>query len=96
ICAWDGCGMDLQDDACAPSAIRQHLKDHHFCGNTPSSKDRIACKWGGNCNREPMQWENISKHIAEYHLKSMARTCPYCGRSFARSDTLQRHLRSGG
>ena len=43
-----------------------------------------------------MQWENLGKHIAECHIKSMKRVCAVCGGCFARSDTLKRHSQSGG
>ncbi|KAI0360598.1 hypothetical protein OH77DRAFT_701599 [Trametes cingulata] len=96
LCAWDGCGLHVGDDVCAPGLIKKHLRECHFHGNTPSAKDRVACKWGGNCTREPMQWENIPKHIAECHVKSMTRYCLDCGGNFARPDTLKRHKDSGG
>ncbi|OJT01734.1 hypothetical protein TRAPUB_7790 [Trametes pubescens] len=91
-CEWDGCNQPLGENSCA--GVRRHLRDHHFRGNPPSAKDLVQCKWAG-CRREAMQWENIPKHVAECHTKSMTRTCSSCGDSFARSDTLKRHKEAG-
>ncbi|KAI0646380.1 hypothetical protein C8Q79DRAFT_666199 [Trametes meyenii] len=93
-CEWGGCGAFLDDSSCA--GVRRHLKECHFNGNPPAGKDPLTCQWGSSCRRDPMQWENVPKHIAECHLKSMARTCSRCGGTFARSDTLKRHIESGG
>ncbi|KAI0635250.1 hypothetical protein C8Q77DRAFT_1156564 [Trametes polyzona] len=92
-CEWEGCEMILPD--AEPKTIRRHLKDCHFADKAPSAKTMVVCRWGGNCRREPMQWENLAKHIAECHTKTMTRVCVYCGDSFARSDTLKRHSESG-
>lgn len=92
-CEWDGCNQLLAENSC--SGVRRHLRDHHYKGNPPSAKDLVQCKWGGSCRREPMQWENLPKHISECHTKSMTRICAVCGDSFARSDTLKRHKAAG-
>lgn len=94
ICLYDGCGALLHDPSC--SGVRRHLRDCHFRGHPPSSKALVPCRWGGGCRSEPMQWENLGKHIAECHIKSMKRVCAVCGGCFARSDTLKRHSQSGG
>ncbi|KAH9896944.1 hypothetical protein C8Q73DRAFT_664607 [Cubamyces lactineus] len=89
-CEWaGGCGQTIANGA--PAGIRGHLKDHHFTGGAPAAKDMLQCLWGSECRRDPMQWENIPKHIAECHLKTMRRQCGDCGADFARSDTLTRH-----
>lgn len=93
MCEWDGCNQPLGDNTCA--GVRRHLRDHHYKGKPPSAKDPVQCKWGGSCRRDPMQWENIPKHISECHTKTMTRFCALCGDSFARSDTLKRHKEAG-
>lgn len=92
-CEWDGCNQLLGDNSCA--GVRRHLRDYHYKGKPPSAKDSVECKWGGSCRRDPMQWENIPKHISECHTKTMQRECELCGDSFARSDTLKRHKEAG-
>ncbi|KAI0659226.1 hypothetical protein C8Q70DRAFT_128903 [Cubamyces menziesii] len=89
-CQWaGGCGETITGGT--PANIRGHLKDRHFMGAAPTAKTMLCCKWGDDCRRDPMQWENIPKHIAECHLKTMRRQCGDCGADFARSDTLTRH-----
>ncbi|KAI0826536.1 hypothetical protein BC628DRAFT_1338786 [Trametes gibbosa] len=92
ICEWDDCGMVL-DGSCP--GVRQHLKQHHFQGVTPASGEQIVCRWGGRCRREPMKWENVPKHVAECHTKSMMKVCDGCYVSFSRGDALKRHRESG-
>lgn len=88
-CQWAGCTVQL-DDLSHPG-IRRHFRTHH-----PVSRGQtVHCTWGGPCRSEPMLFENIPKHIAECHLKSMAQQCPTCGNTFARKDTLKRHQTAG-
>ncbi|KAI9063553.1 hypothetical protein FKP32DRAFT_678622 [Trametes sanguinea] len=94
-CQWDGCGLQLGNVTLR--GVREHLREHHFRNRSPplSGKDMIECRWGGNCGRDKMQWENLPKHLAECHFRSMTRICDQCGGSFARGDTLRRHQESG-
>ncbi|KAJ3012091.1 hypothetical protein NUW54_g1974 [Trametes sanguinea] len=94
-CQWDGCGLQLGNVTLR--GVREHLREHHFRNRSPplSGKDMIECRWGGNCGRDKMQWENLPKHLAECHFRSMTRVCDQCGGSFARGDTLRRHQESG-
>ncbi|KAI0336870.1 hypothetical protein GY45DRAFT_1332898 [Cubamyces sp. BRFM 1775] len=88
-CEWaGGCGEMIAIGS--PASIRGHLKEVHFAA-PPASKAMMCCQWGHDCKRDPMQWENIPKHIAECHTKTMRRQCGDCGADFARSDTLTRH-----
>ncbi|KAL7284133.1 hypothetical protein ACG7TL_001414 [Trametes sanguinea] len=95
-CQWDRCGQQLSNVTLR--GVREHLRERHFKDRAPpmSGKDLIECRWGGNCGRDKMQWENLPKHIAECHFRSMTRVCEQCGGSFARGDTLRRHQESGG
>lgn len=88
-CQWHGCTIELDD--ISHSGIRRHFRDFH--GQARGSM--VRCKWGGACRSEEMLYDNIAKHIAECHLKSMRTTCKSCGNSFARNDTLKRHLNAG-
>ena len=88
-CEWEGCDITL-DDLSHPG-IRRHFRAYH-----PVSRGQmVRCTWGGPCRSEPMLFENIPKHIAECHLKSMAQECPDCHNIFARKDTLKRHQNAG-
>ncbi|KAH9852555.1 hypothetical protein C2E23DRAFT_859887 [Lenzites betulinus] len=93
ICEWEGCGRALDDDTCR--GVRSHLKQYHCNGISPAAGTMLRCMWGGRCRREPMKWENMPKHVAECHTKSMMRVCDYCRVSFSRGDALKRHLEAG-
>lgn len=88
-CQWKDCTIELDD--LSHSGIRRHFRDYH---NMPRGS-MIRCEWGSNCRSEEMLYDNIAKHIAECHLKSMRTACKSCGNSFARNDTLKRHLNAG-
>ena len=88
-CQWEGCTVIL-DDLSHPG-IRRHFRDFHRV----TRGQQVRCAWGGNCRSEAMLYENIPKHIAECHLKSMAQPCPNCHNVFARKDKLKRHLTAG-
>ncbi|KAI0746861.1 hypothetical protein C8Q80DRAFT_802445 [Daedaleopsis nitida] len=89
-CQWGNCDVVLDDQS--HSGLRRHFREFH---NNPRGT-QTRCIWGQGCRSETMLFENIPKHIAECHLKTMKEHCPGCGNSFARKDTLKRHLSSGG
>ncbi|EPS96493.1 hypothetical protein FOMPIDRAFT_1053283 [Fomitopsis schrenkii] len=94
-CIWDGgiCGITLDD--LSPSGVIRHLKAYHFNhpANPWENKKRGVCRWGcEECGSGEMNYESLGKHIASVHLRSTARPCTVCGRQFARTDTLSRHL----
>ncbi|KAI0635248.1 hypothetical protein C8Q77DRAFT_691832 [Trametes polyzona] len=91
-CEWNACGIALPD--AQHKTIRRHLKECHFPDNAPSATTMVVCRWGENCRREPMRWENLAKHIVESHTTPKV-ICRDCGTSFARRDTLKRHVYSG-
>ncbi|KAI0711187.1 hypothetical protein C8T65DRAFT_647823 [Cerioporus squamosus] len=88
-CQWDTCEVILDD--ISHGGLRRHFRDHH---HAPRG-ERMRCKWGSCCRSEEMLFENIPKHIAECHLKSMAQRCPWCYGTFARKDSLKRHQNAG-
>ncbi|TBU28518.1 hypothetical protein BD311DRAFT_865456 [Dichomitus squalens] len=89
ICEWRGCNVQLDD--LSHAGIRRHFRAYH----AQPRGSTLRCQWGVNCRSEEMLFDNIAKHIAECHLKSMKRECSTCGNSFARNDTLKRHLNAG-
>ncbi|RPD65603.1 hypothetical protein L227DRAFT_216263 [Lentinus tigrinus ALCF2SS1-6] len=88
-CEWEGCEVILDD--ISHGGLRRHFRDYH---HAPRG-DRLRCKWGNCCRSEEMLFENIPKHIAECHVKSMTQRCMYCNGTFARKDTLKRHQTAG-
>ncbi len=88
-CQWDSCEVILDD--VSHSGLRRHFRDFH---HAPRG-ERMRCRWGSCCRSEEMLFENIPKHIAECHVKSMAQRCPWCNGNFARKDTLKRHQNAG-
>ncbi|KAI0764885.1 hypothetical protein C8Q74DRAFT_1006650 [Fomes fomentarius] len=88
-CQWDGCAIELDD--ITHGGLRRHFRDRHY----QARGTLTHCVWEQNCRSERMLFENIPKHIAECHLKSMKQECPGCHGVFARKDTLKRHITSG-
>ncbi|KAI1798131.1 hypothetical protein LXA43DRAFT_10411 [Ganoderma leucocontextum] len=88
-CQWKDCPIELDD--LSHSGIRRHFREYH---NMPRGST-VRCEWEPSCRSEAMLYDNIAKHIAECHLKSMKTACKACGNMFARNDTLKRHLDAG-
>ncbi|KAH9941317.1 uncharacterized protein BXZ73DRAFT_18755, partial [Epithele typhae] len=84
------CNVAL-DDLSHPG-VRRHFRTHHADAGARGTQSE--CRWGP-CRAEKMLFENIPKHIAECHLKSMKEHCEHCGNAFARRDTLRRHMNTG-
>ncbi|EED81381.1 predicted protein [Postia placenta Mad-698-R] len=95
-CRWGSpCSVRLTDLSAA--GIAWHLKQYHFDNefNAWHDRRRGVCMWlkdNGSCSTE-LLYEGFGKHVASVHLKSIARTCPQCGRKYSRIDALQRHMR---
>ncbi|KIJ08339.1 hypothetical protein PAXINDRAFT_102608 [Paxillus involutus ATCC 200175] len=91
-CQWaaDGtwCGALVQGDR---REVMLHLNEKH---GIPLTGDKVPqmCLWQG-C-RSSMRRESIARHIVAVHMKERVH-CAKCGSSFARNDSLQRHLRGG-
>ena len=94
ICEWHDngppCNVMLYSSGDLKHSVSQHL--HRFHNFLPSSgKSTQKCLWRG-CLKELKQ-ESIARHIVSVHLRA-AVTCHACGTSFARQDSLRRHMRN--
>ena len=78
------------DMGCLKHAIAQHLQRAHNLGSS-SGKLTLKCKWVG-CSKE-LKLESFVRHVLTVHLR-VATACKGCGTTFARSDSLQRHMRN--
>ncbi|GBE89050.1 hypothetical protein SCP_1500520 [Sparassis crispa] len=90
-CHWDGdCDVTLDD--VTPSGIERHIREVHLRGNW-NRQVRGACTWvvgDRPCERKMMQG-GYGKHVASIHLQSTAVVCDVCGKTYCRSDVLQKH-----
>ncbi|KAF8842329.1 hypothetical protein BDN67DRAFT_965851 [Paxillus ammoniavirescens] len=71
--------------------VMLHLNEKHGIPLT-GDKTPQTCLWQG-C-RSTMQRESIPRHIVAVHMKERVH-CTKCRSSFARNDSLQRHLKGG-
>lgn len=90
-CQWgQRCGVELDDLTAA--GIARHLKEYHV--HDWDSRARGRCEWHGSpCTNSTMYYASFGKHIASVHLGATARPCDKCGETFARADTLDRHMK---
>lgn len=89
-CRWGtGCGAILHN--LTPTAISNHLKEHHF--EFWDDRARGQCQWEGTSCRNGMDmyFGSFGKHVACVHLRSTTEKCRYCGETFSRPDVLVRH-----
>ncbi|KAF9219953.1 hypothetical protein BS17DRAFT_363923 [Gyrodon lividus] len=93
-CQWshDGasCGTFLAGNK---REIALHLRDADAIPLQGNTKKPQKCLWKG-C-RKTMHKESIARHILAVHMKETVH-CARCKSSFARNDSLQRHLRGTG
>lgn len=90
-CQWGKrCGVELDDLTAA--GIARHLKEYHV--QDWDNRARARCEWHGSpCTNSTMYYASFGKHIASVHLGATARPCDKCGETFARADTLDRHMK---
>ncbi|KAJ7465439.1 hypothetical protein B0H11DRAFT_2049986 [Mycena galericulata] len=79
---WPGCHVMVST---VPGALWMHLKSMHGV----LEGGRVSCLWAG-CS-ETMRSSSLVQHVKSVHLHWRV-ICPSCGESFAREDTLKRHL----
>ncbi|KAI0484013.1 hypothetical protein GGR56DRAFT_4567 [Xylariaceae sp. FL0804] len=48
-----------------------------------------------NCNKKFVRKTDLQRHNQSVHMKERSHKCDYCGRMFARKDTLRRHMEDG-
>ncbi|KAF8558117.1 hypothetical protein OG21DRAFT_1481652 [Imleria badia] len=95
MCGWcDNNGLPCNASYPPGENLKHHIAQHLYeVHNLVSSggKSTQKCRWRG-CTKELKQ-ESIVRHILTVHLHVSA-TCKACGTSFARTDSLQRHVRN--
>ncbi|KAL4062893.1 hypothetical protein J3A83DRAFT_1498576 [Scleroderma citrinum] len=92
VCQWvdevKPCGAIIRGDK---RDIASHLYERHDI-SPGLHKMQQQCRWL-LCSKV-MRKESILRHILAVHLRERARCSCGCGLSFARNDSLRRHLRS--
>ncbi|KAI0181868.1 hypothetical protein GGR52DRAFT_526598 [Hypoxylon sp. FL1284] len=48
-----------------------------------------------DCNKKFVRKTDLQRHNQSVHMKEKSHRCDYCGRMFARKDTLRRHMEDG-
>ncbi|KAI9566835.1 hypothetical protein HD554DRAFT_2112979, partial [Boletus coccyginus] len=81
------CGMRVVADR---RNVIKHLRDHDI--RPGEDKARQRCFWE-SCTMT-LNKESLVRHILTVHLKEGVK-CAECGLSFAREDSLKRHLKGG-
>lgn len=95
-CKWlRGGGVTCEEHVAADRrGVVEHLQQAH--GMRPGEeKIRQKCSWE-DC-QTTLNKESLARHILTVHLKEGKERihCPECGQSFAREDSLKRHLKGG-
>ncbi|KAJ6551957.1 hypothetical protein B0H19DRAFT_1378548 [Mycena capillaripes] len=84
MCEWNNCGKLLST---ADGALRGHLRDMHGV-----ETGKVHCCWTGCLSNKPMDAKSILSHLKSNQHLRWSLHCPLCFESFAREDTLNRHL----
>ncbi|KAF8608773.1 hypothetical protein BDV93DRAFT_207549 [Ceratobasidium sp. AG-I] len=68
--------------------LRGHLRSH-------TEERPFICEWP-NCNKGFARQHDCKRHYALHNAKPNQHVCDGCGKTFSRTDALNRHLRSDG
>ncbi|KAK3397160.1 hypothetical protein B0T20DRAFT_250906 [Sordaria brevicollis] len=68
---------------------KAHLETHE-----PNRDYPFPCQEAG-CTKKFVRKTDLQRHHQSVHLKERSHKCDYCGRLFARKDTLRRHMEDG-
>ncbi|RMY33959.1 hypothetical protein D0865_14315 [Hortaea werneckii] len=84
-CQCDQCGKLFQRSY----NLKAHLETHD-----PNRPQPNPCQYPG-CNKRFVRRTDLVRHEQSVHLKMRNFICPLCNSSFARKDTLRRHVDDG-
>uniref|UniRef100_A0A0B7JTX5 C2H2-type domain-containing protein n=2 Tax=Bionectria ochroleuca TaxID=29856 RepID=A0A0B7JTX5_BIOOC len=84
-CTIDGCGKFFSRSY----NFKSHLETHDDKREYP-----FPCK-EPNCTKKFVRKTDLQRHHQSVHTKERNHKCDFCGRMFARKDTLRRHMEDG-
>ncbi|KAK3109348.1 hypothetical protein LTR53_017494 [Teratosphaeriaceae sp. CCFEE 6253] len=84
-CSCERCGKLFQRSY----NLRAHMETHD-----PRRAQPHSCQYPA-CNKRFVRRTDLLRHEQSVHLKSREHMCPLCSTSFARKDTLRRHVDDG-
>ncbi|KAI0394562.1 hypothetical protein F5Y17DRAFT_246182 [Xylariaceae sp. FL0594] len=84
-CEVDGCGKLFSRSY----NYKAHMETHDKKREYP-----FACSYE-DCTKKFVRKTDLQRHHQSVHMKEKNHRCDYCGRLFARKDTLRRHMEDG-
>ena len=81
-CHYDGCGKLFSRSYNYKAHLETHDKNRAYSFPCPVK----------DCNKKFVRKTDLQRHNASVHLKERSHKCQYCGRPFARKDTLRRYV----
>ncbi|KAI1825181.1 hypothetical protein F4861DRAFT_208381 [Xylaria intraflava] len=90
----DEANFQCEVEGCGKLFSRSYNYKAHMETHDKKREYPFACTFE-DCNKRFVRKTDLQRHHQSVHMKEKNHKCDYCGRLFARKDTLRRHMEDG-
>ncbi|KAI1300752.1 hypothetical protein F5Y03DRAFT_222973 [Xylaria venustula] len=90
----DEANFQCEVEGCGKLFSRSYNYKAHMETHDKKREYPFSCTYE-DCNKKFVRKTDLQRHHQSVHMKEKNHKCDYCGRHFARKDTLRRHMEDG-
>ncbi|KAI0412552.1 hypothetical protein F5X98DRAFT_319672 [Xylaria grammica] len=90
----DEANFQCEVEGCGKLFSRSYNYKAHMETHDKKREYPFSCTFE-DCNKKFVRKTDLQRHHQSVHMKEKNHKCDYCGRHFARKDTLRRHMEDG-
>ncbi|KAI0518570.1 hypothetical protein F5B22DRAFT_71228 [Xylaria bambusicola] len=90
----DEANFQCEVEGCGKLFSRSYNYKAHMETHDKKREYPFVCTYE-DCNKKFVRKTDLQRHHQSVHMKEKNHKCDYCGRHFARKDTLRRHMEDG-